>query len=795
MSQHIGPRTVSGTGGSIKRVGNYRIHTFPSEIVTDGLILNLDPGDPDSYPSQGLIWNDLSGMGNNGTLTTNNTPTYQTVNGGIFSFDGNNDFLTTSFPADAIAKGDIASQYTLEAWIYVETSSGTNLDADGIMGHTGNYGVGMQVGASGGSPRINYGARGANNFYGPTFSYQEWRHIVLTRDGISGPIAYENAAFAASTADQEDLDIVPDQTISGFNIGYCGPRVSGYFHGKMGPIRVYNRALSAAEVAQNYDALKVRYTTYTNTFTPICAGPDGKVEVLCVAGGGGGGGGDVGSGGGAGGLIYNSAFDVNSNTAISLSVGKGGRGSAVSNSQASDGDNTTFGSLTAIGGGGGNGWAYTNGNNAGRTGGSGGGGRPGGAGTTGQGFAGGTDNSLGTPNYPQGGGGGAGGHGQDAYQISGDGTEVPGDGGPGLQYSISGEPKYYAGGGGGGIESGQNNGRPTSRGGSGVGGNGGRGAPSQTATNGVPNTGSGGGGDDSGTGVGGGNGSNGTVIVRYPATDYNVELLIVGGGGGGGSASGSNNAGPRGGGGAGGLIYHSKYACRSGENYLVVVGQGGASGQSQGSENDGVSGGNSRMDKLIAFGGGFGAGYTNSLNNRVGGNGGSGGGSAYTTTHSTGVPGQGNAGGAMTSSFGGAGGGGGAGQPGFDPPAGDAAADGGDGLAYSITGTSTYYAGGGASGRYPHNGSIDGIGGLGGGGNGTTGSTGTGAAGNGTDGLGGGGGGGGASTASSGRGGSGVVIIAYKGPQRGIGGTIDTTSRPGYTLHKFTEVGSHIFIP
>jgi len=38
-------------------------------------------------------------------------------------------------------------------------------------------------------------------------------------------------------------------------------------------------------------------------------------------------------------------------------------------------------------------------------------------------------------------------------------------------------------------------------------------------------------------------------------------------------------------------------------------------------------------------------------------------------------------------------------------------------------------------------------------------------------------------------------MIAYKGPQRGIGGTIDTTSRPGYTLHKFTAAGSHIFIP
>ena len=47
---------------------------------------------------------------------------------------------------------------------------------------------------------------------------------------------------------------------------------------------------------------------------------------------------------------------------------------------------------------------------------------------------------------------------------------------------------------------------------------------------------------------------------------------------------------------------------------------------------------------------------------------------------------------------------------------------------------------------------------------------------------------------AGGNGGSGIVIIAYKGPQRGKGGTVDTTSRSGYTLHKFTTVGSDVFI-
>ena len=64
MSFNVGPRTISATGGSIKRVGNYRIHTFPSELVTDGLVFNLDAGDPRSYPGSGTTWTDLSGNGN-----------------------------------------------------------------------------------------------------------------------------------------------------------------------------------------------------------------------------------------------------------------------------------------------------------------------------------------------------------------------------------------------------------------------------------------------------------------------------------------------------------------------------------------------------------------------------------------------------------------------------------------------------------------------------------------------------------------------------------------------------------
>ena len=62
-------------------------------IVTNGLVLNLDAANPRSYPQpyDGTTWADLSGNGNNGTLT--NGPTFNAVNGGSIVFDGVDDFI------------------------------------------------------------------------------------------------------------------------------------------------------------------------------------------------------------------------------------------------------------------------------------------------------------------------------------------------------------------------------------------------------------------------------------------------------------------------------------------------------------------------------------------------------------------------------------------------------------------------------------------------------------------------------------------------------------------------------
>ena len=63
------------------------------DIVENGLVLHLDAADTNSYPGSGTLWTDLSGNGNNGTLT--NGPAYSSNNKGYFSFDGTDDYVDT----------------------------------------------------------------------------------------------------------------------------------------------------------------------------------------------------------------------------------------------------------------------------------------------------------------------------------------------------------------------------------------------------------------------------------------------------------------------------------------------------------------------------------------------------------------------------------------------------------------------------------------------------------------------------------------------------------------------------
>ena len=269
------------------------------------------------------------------------------------------------------------------------------------------------------------------------------------------------------------------------------------------------------------------------------------VDVLLVAGGGGGGM-DMGGGGGGGGVLYTTSSVAHGNT-YAVVVGAGGYGGPAGSGgyrtdgvgpqpgghqytvSATNGGNSTFNGLTAIGGGyGGSSYVgYTPNYAQGAAGGSGGGssgygGNSGtfGAGTVGQGNSGGTGNW-----YYSGGGGGAAGVGVSA-------TDRP-NGGPGVRYPTM-SPYYFGGGGGGASYS-------LDRGGDGGIGGGGGGAIGQNGV--VGGIGGLGGGGGLNAGISGTQGPYG-AWGNVPGGNGGIN---TGGGGGGGSHYNANNKGGEGG--------------------------------------------------------------------------------------------------------------------------------------------------------------------------------------------------------------------------------------------------------
>ena len=249
---------------------------------------------------------------------------------------------------------------------------------------------------------------------------------------------------------------------------------------------------------------RIHTFTGSDTLTVVTGG---NVDYLIVAGGGSGGNRHAGGGGGGGVLTGNTAVTAQGYT---ITVGAGGsRPFLNTDAVGANGANTTALGFTAVGGGGGgcNGQLGTSGGS-----GAGHGERTGAvaaaAGTAGQGNNGGIAGSV----YGgAGGGGGAGAAGGTGCVPTG----VPGNGGAGIQSSISGSAVYYGGGGGGGGYQLSN----TSSGGIGGGGAGGNYQTFAPATPGTSNTGGGGGGGTTNgttTNGAGGEGGSGIVIIRYP---------------------------------------------------------------------------------------------------------------------------------------------------------------------------------------------------------------------------------------------------------------------------------------
>ena len=228
---------------------------YNPRIVTDGLVLCLDAGNSKSYPGSGTTWTDLSGNGNSGTLV--NGVGYNIDGGGSIVFDGVDDEITIPYTPNLAFTDAIMS---CESWVYVDSLS----SAFSIINKRGNRFTQnsnrpyvFEVNTDGRVRWILDDATTVCDTATGLMQTDQWYHLVATHDGTNSKIyinGVENVSVSSGTSSINDTGDIP------VRIGWRYQNSTiNYSDGKISITRVYNKALTAQEIQQNYNATKSRF--------------------------------------------------------------------------------------------------------------------------------------------------------------------------------------------------------------------------------------------------------------------------------------------------------------------------------------------------------------------------------------------------------------------------------------------------------------------------------------------------------------------------------------------------------
>ncbi len=247
-------RTTDWYGHATLRMG-LLIKSYLPNIITNGLRLRLDAAESSSYAGSGTRWSDIGS--NAFPFTLVNGPTYNAA--GFFDFDGTNDYAVIAHTSALKPTAAI----TTEQWISADNWAAGTSEID--------YRCSLSCTESGGY---------SNNIWSNTFTsylwaggayrrptasvsgFTGWHHFVTTFDGRFVRLYVDSQI-------KSTVDIGSVNQVIGYNNSnsiIIGAEASGsttpsgsYWDGKIGTTLIYNRALTAAEVLQNFNNTKSKF--------------------------------------------------------------------------------------------------------------------------------------------------------------------------------------------------------------------------------------------------------------------------------------------------------------------------------------------------------------------------------------------------------------------------------------------------------------------------------------------------------------------------------------------------------
>jgi len=217
-------------------------------VVTNGLVLSLDAGNTKSYTSGSTTWYDKSGYNNSGSLV--NGPTFSSANGGSITFVSSSTQYV-SIPTSTPLNFSTNNQISINVWFNTSNSLAdqfiifrNSTGATGFILETSTTSIVMQIGN--GTTLYTVTDSGTNYL-------NQWVNVCYTLDGTSSAL-YKNGSLRTPGSFTGTIY----NSNANIALGFGSPSYRG-LSGSISNVQVYNRALSAAEVTQNYNALKSRF--------------------------------------------------------------------------------------------------------------------------------------------------------------------------------------------------------------------------------------------------------------------------------------------------------------------------------------------------------------------------------------------------------------------------------------------------------------------------------------------------------------------------------------------------------
>ena len=218
-------------------------------IITDGLVFSLDAANKRCYSGSGTSSNSLIG-GIGATLI--NGVGFTSTNNGYFSFDGSDDYIDFGNDSSLSAIGG-NSNVTASAWVYYTAYGGGGASYSVITVKGFPWTWLMENYLNTFSFRISAGGSDVNVGDTSTHLLNTWYNVVGTYDGSNMRI-YVNGVLKNTRAQTGTLGTNSTTAKIGT---YEGTNYN--LTGRIANVSIYNRALSAQEIKNNFEATRDRY--------------------------------------------------------------------------------------------------------------------------------------------------------------------------------------------------------------------------------------------------------------------------------------------------------------------------------------------------------------------------------------------------------------------------------------------------------------------------------------------------------------------------------------------------------